>query len=994
MQKLFALISIILLNLFFKSHAQIIPLKDTENPLPGKTVKFDVSGFNQAINNAGFTNGLTSKFETVFPMPDGSTKSFTMDETLISTELIKSIKTFDGTADKGRVKMKLTLNTENRMTGIMHTPEGYFYIEPKEGEQNEFLIYSMSETPSDKIQCGTLDEHMNEFMEGNKGRVASMPPFPVGSQLRTYRMAAAATGEFVNFYGSQSAALARIVEVMNAANLIYELETSIRFQLISATTSHAILFTNPSTDPFTPNALFAEANASQNGFNNMHVSDILNYSAYDVGHTFHVYPPSNPNSYSAQGQAGPTPCQNAGKSRGWTQWSNNALSSPAGLSMVVSVFVHEVGHQFSAWHTYNAVGGSVGSPTFCTGGWSSDSAVEPGSGSTLMGYGSNCTHPNNYVLTGDNNLNYFHTKSLEQIFYAVNGSSGTCITNSSTGNTPPVANAGSDITIPKGTPFILQGSATDANGDPLTYTWDQMDVATANDRGAFGSTVNGVGGYSAVNSTTAPLFRSIQSASSLKRTFPDMEYVLNNQNNPPANTGEALPQVARNMKFRFTVRDNNSGGGGVDSDEVIVSVNNTGPFVINSFNSPQTISAGSTQTLNWSVNGTNALAGNVKISLSIDEGNSFNYILALSTPNDGSETIIIPSNVPVTSNARIKISADLGANAQFFDINNANITITSSCNAQSSFICSDATITGSAGSGVFNLGLSAISGPSFIGKSKEFSFSGSVSSNLSIFTNASRTACQTLCCIPTKVVAISVTKSGIYNLSALTDGGNDFTSWSIHSSATPSCSNFVGSNAQYAPLGWSYASSVNLNECTTYYVNVFDFDNYPSFELKFSGPGDITEVQTLPSGFNYTYVAVSLADNKIKAVSATSNFTSLSGGDYEVLGLSFVNTFNTATLNGKTMSEALGLGSCILFSSNSKILNIVGNPCPPVLSLSGAASPGKRQASVSVTSTQVVNSGQNVSYQAADYILLEPQTGSGFEVKEGGVFKAEIKNCD
>jgi hypothetical protein len=133
MQKLFGLIAIILLNLVFESHAQIIPLKEDGSPLPGKTVKFDVSGFNQAINNAGFTNGLTSKFEAAFPMPDGSTKSFTMDETLISTELIKSIKTFDGTADKGRVKMKLTLNTENRMTGIMHTPEGYFYIEPKEG---------------------------------------------------------------------------------------------------------------------------------------------------------------------------------------------------------------------------------------------------------------------------------------------------------------------------------------------------------------------------------------------------------------------------------------------------------------------------------------------------------------------------------------------------------------------------------------------------------------------------------------------------------------------------------------------------------------------------------------------------------------------------------------------------------------------------------------------------------------------------------------------
>lgn len=46
------------------------------------------------------------------------------------------------------------------------------------------------------------------------------------------------------------------------------------------------------------------------------------------------------------------------------------------------------------------------------------------------------------------------------------------LTNSS--NTPPIAHAGPDLTAQQGTTLNLDGSASsDANGDPLTYTWSQ-----------------------------------------------------------------------------------------------------------------------------------------------------------------------------------------------------------------------------------------------------------------------------------------------------------------------------------------------------------------------------------------------------------------------------------------------------------------------------------------------------------------------------------------
>ena len=40
-------------------------------------------------------------------------------------------------------------------------------------------------------------------------------------------------------------------------------------------------------------------------------------------------------------------------------------------------------------------------------------------------------------------------------------------------NTAPVANAGPDQTVNPGTTVTLQGSGTDADNDPLTYSWSQ-----------------------------------------------------------------------------------------------------------------------------------------------------------------------------------------------------------------------------------------------------------------------------------------------------------------------------------------------------------------------------------------------------------------------------------------------------------------------------------------------------------------------------------------
>ena len=223
---------------------------------------------------------------------------------------------------------------------------------------------------------------------------------------------------------------------------------------------------------------------------------------------------------------------------------------------------------------------------------------------------------------------------------------------------------------------MLKGAATDANNDPLSYTWEQKDKGVPNDAGALGQT-NGIGGYPAVNSKKAPLFRSKQSFSTSNRSFPDTTYVLNFANNPNDNVGEDLSVANRILTFSLTTRDYKTGGGGTVSDEIIVTVDSLkGPFLVTYPNTAISWGAGSSQTITWSVNNTNILSANIDILISTNGGSTFTNLVS-NTPNDGSEAINVPSTL--TNRGRIKIVSKNSPTAEFYDISNTNFSIITAC---------------------------------------------------------------------------------------------------------------------------------------------------------------------------------------------------------------------------------------------------------------------------------------------------------------------------
>jgi hypothetical protein len=452
-----------------------------------------------------------------------------------------------------------------------------------------------------------------------------------GEQLRTYRLAVAATGEYTAFFGGTVAGgLAAIVTSVNRITGVYESDLSVRLQLIA--NNNLIVYTNAATDPYTNNNGSTLLTQNQSNLDN-----VIGSANYDIGHVY--------STGSFGGIAGlRVVCVNGQKARGATGSTN-----PQGDPWDIDYVSHEMGHQFGGNHTQNNSSCNANPPT----------AWEPGSGITIMGYAGVCS-----PSLANNSIPFFHGGNIfqEMIPYTQSGNGNNCPQITNTGNLPPAVTVPTGgFTIPISTYFSLTGSATDGNNDPLTYSWEQMDV------GPQGNPNNPVG--------NAPLFRPFPAVTNGTRLFPKLSDILNNTQT----LGELLPTYSRNLNFRMTVRDNRAGGGGISYGDISFSVTNTaGPFLVTFPNTNVTI--GGAQTITWNVANTNNApvnCSNVKISLSTDGGTTWPTVLAANTANDGSEQIILPEINNTT--ARIKVEA---VGNIFFDISNTNFTVTTTTGIQ------------------------------------------------------------------------------------------------------------------------------------------------------------------------------------------------------------------------------------------------------------------------------------------------------------------------
>lgn len=465
---------------------------------------------------------------------------------------------------------------------------------------------------------------------------------PNGDDLRTYRLAVAATEEYTAFFSNdRMAAKDAIAQSVATFNEILNRELNVHLDLID---SIDIVFGPGHPDSFSSNL------NDVLGENQTLLDNVIGEESYDIGHVFGTF-------------SGGLATVNSAGVDGKKAKGASGTSSPTGSSFDL-LAIHEFGHQFGATHTFNGPDAARVQST----------AYEPGSGSTLMSYAGILPPDFQEPPVGNNLQNtpddYFHAGSLDQIVDHLETLDASGVGTITTAvNQIPVVSAGADYTIPARTAFSLSATGSDADGDTLFYTFEQMDLGPAQNV----DPLDPDNGFS-------PLFRSFEpsladASGTFTRVFPQISDILSNS----STKGEQLPTTTRDLNFRATVRDQQ---GGTSGDDVLISVIDTGsPFAITALNSTTTLPGGSSQEITWDVAGTTASTangidvGDVEILLSTDGGLSFSHSLA-TTVNDGSHTVTLP-NIDATA-VRFQVRA---VGNIFFDISDANLAITTNVNA-------------------------------------------------------------------------------------------------------------------------------------------------------------------------------------------------------------------------------------------------------------------------------------------------------------------------
>lgn len=512
------------------------------------------------------------------------------------------------------------------------------YIDPYTKDKNFYISYNISSLPTDSNSFNC----MTEDADGPEPPLYGARNANDGT-LRTFRLAVACNSKYSIYHlGVQgispsasdavkkAAVLSAINNTMTRVNGVYERELAVTMVLVP--NEEDIIYLTAATDPYD---VQQRANIVINQ-NQTVIDQQIGSANYDIGHLF---------STGAGGLAQlRVPCTSS-KARGVT-----GITAPIGDNYDIDYVSHEMGHQFGANHTFNGTSGSCGG-----GNRNNGTAFEPGSGSTIMAYAGICA-PQNVQNHSDD---YFQAISIAEIWSNISAGNSQCGAQSATNNLPPTADAGADFTIPKSTPFILKGTASDPDsGDILSHCWEQMDQQPSPQPPVSTSTVG-------------PLFRSIDPLPTSERFMPQIVTLINGG---LSNTWEVLPSVSRSLKFTYTVRDNAIAGGSSAHDNMKVTVDgNSGPFDVTSQSEFTTWNTQTTETVTWNVAGTDVApvnSPNVDIMFSTDQGFTYPITIALNVPNTGSAVINVPNINTNTGRLMVRSSNNL-----FFQINKAGIKV-------------------------------------------------------------------------------------------------------------------------------------------------------------------------------------------------------------------------------------------------------------------------------------------------------------------------------
>ena len=412
-----------------------------------------------------FTSNDQYPVVLTLPQPNGSFGRFQIEESpIMEPELAKRfpmIKTYRGKGLDDRTATARFERSRRGLHAMVLSASGAFLVDAiGRSDANLYVSYFKSSLPPDpdEIAC-RFSRKIPAPVRGKQPRPPSSAPTPSPAPtpgpasspgvLRTYRLAVAASHLYVEAIHNLSdpnepsispleEAVTAITRTIDRVNIIFERDVGIHLTLVN--NEDRIIHTDASTDPYHD---FADDEALLR-LNQSQLDDIIHPENYDVGHLFLV----------SRGGVAAEPCACSPFYKG------EGLSGsphPTGGAFDVQYVSHEIGHQFGASHSFN------GTTKGCKY-RNSETAYEPGSGSTIMGYSSatKICEQETIQSTADP---YFHAISLQEIrrFVTRSGSDGgdSCAQKSQIGNRfAPQVNGGPNFTIPGRTPFALTAASS------------------------------------------------------------------------------------------------------------------------------------------------------------------------------------------------------------------------------------------------------------------------------------------------------------------------------------------------------------------------------------------------------------------------------------------------------------------------------------------------------------------------------------------------------
>jgi len=443
-------------------------------------------------------------------------KSYVMPASLQSK--FPSIVTYSGFNVDGN-RSSLVANVDfSPMKGLRavirdHLVEKDHWIDPINRDEQTYRAYSLKSRNSvtkSAWSCGShprtkkvIARKLAEEKANNTGKI-----FRHANEY-FFIMALVANGEYSKFHGNTvQSVLAELVTLLNRINGIYKRELGVSFQLHE--NSERLICVHP-CNSLSNNDWILDETAEF-----IWETGGISSRTYDIGHSL----TTGSGGLACLGVL----CNDAYKWCGTT-----GLPEPATDAFYVDYVSHEIAHQLGGTHTFSDCSGLNGNVA-------EDSAVEPGSGSTILGYAGIC---------GSTDLQkhsdaYFHSFNIEQMLNyigQVTSSGGHCglEVRRNDPELAPKIRIDSTCVVPVNTAFQLNFDMVD-NSPETRYS------------------IEAINSFSEGHSFKDPFvarFRSWTPTTKPYRTFPNMYHLLYGV----SSFVEVLPARNQSMNFRATVRD-------------------------------------------------------------------------------------------------------------------------------------------------------------------------------------------------------------------------------------------------------------------------------------------------------------------------------------------------------------------------------------------------------------------------------------------------------